>query len=186
MSLSSLKEIRLDYSWVREWFDNNSREKAIEESLQLNMFPKKSWILMITYDSDRVVNYCAKKWPNLNFVTFSDSITSSGNIYVFNPTLDEFTNNTNEEYENFVIKNRVGYRRVLLSYSSHVNDTTFKRIDKQLYKDYGNTIQSQLVIYSSSNDIISGTTPCFKETLSKFDGKTRVHTFSPISDFNNN
>lgn len=184
MSLSSLKEIKLDFSWVRKWFDDNSREKAIEESLQLNMFPKKSWILVIDND---LVNYCAKKWPNLNFVTFGDSITSSGNIYVFNMTLDEFTNNTNEEYENFVIKNRVGYRRVLLSNVAPTNKATFQRIDKQLYKDYGNTIQSQLVVYSSSNDIISSTNiPYFKETLSKFDGKTRVHTFSPISDFNNN
>ena len=186
MSLSSLKEIKLDYSWVHGLFENFSREKNIEESLQLDVLPNNSWVLIQTYDSNKIINYCAKKWPNLNFVTFGNYNTSFKNIYVFNIALDEFTNNSNEDYDHFVIKNSVSYRRVLLSTSTPANESTFKRIDKQLYKDYGNTIKSLLIIYTSANHVIRGTIPCFKEIMTKFDGKTRVHTFSPISEFNNN
>jgi hypothetical protein len=175
MSLSSLKEINLDFSW----FEDTSREKSIEECLQIERIPINSWILVLS--DDDLVSYCAKKWPYHKFVTFSETLRSSNNIHVFNMTLDEFANNTNKDYDNFILKNRVGYRGVILS---NFNESTLKQIDKQLYKDYGNTIQSKLVIYSSANNIISNNIPCFKETLSKFDGKTRVHTFSPISDFN--
>lgn len=183
MFLSSLKEIKLDLGWL---FEDFSREKNIEEMLQLDMIPINSWILIISYDSEKIIKYCAKKWPYQKFVTFSNNLVSSDNIYVFNMSLDEFNNNTNKDYENFVIKNSVGYRRVLVSNASPINDSTFKQIDKQLYKDYGNTLKSQLVIYTSANDRINYSIPHFKETISKFDGKTWIHTFSPTSDFNNN
>jgi hypothetical protein len=187
MSLSSLKEIQLDFSWVRALFEDTSREKNIGQSLQLDILPNNSWVLIQTYDSNKIINYCAKKWPNLNFVTFGNNYdTPSKNIYVFDLSLDEFANNSNEHYENFIIKNNVSYRRVLLSNATPASRQTFERIDKQLYKDYGNTIKSLLIIFTSSGDTITHTIPFFKVTMSSFDGKTRVYIFSPISDFNNN
>jgi len=179
MSLSSLKEIKLDFGWIRGLFDNCIREKRIEESLQIDRIPINSWILVL--NDDDLVNYCAKKWPYYKFVTFSNSMTSSNNIHVFKLTLDEFANNTNEEYDNFIVKKRVGYRGVFLS--NNISEPVLKRIDKQLYKDYDNTITSKLIVYTSANDHISDFTPYFKEIMRAFDGEMRIYTFIPIFDF---
>jgi hypothetical protein len=188
MSLSSLKEIKLDFSWVRGLFvDEERREKNVEETLQLDILPNKSWILDLSYGSGELVKYCAKKWPNLNFVVFNQSTNNitPPNIYTFNLTLDEFASNSNEDYDNLVVKNRVGYRRVIMSYTDTVPQTVFERIDKQLFKDYGNAIKSLLVIYACVGEQIKTSIPYFKEIMSSIDHEFRFHIFRPISDFNN-
>jgi len=179
MSLSSLNEIKLDFSWVRALFEDTSREKSIEECLSIEKIPINSWMLVV--GDDRLVNYCAKRWPYHKFVTFSDSLMSSNNIHVFHLTLDEFANNTNEEYDNFIVKNRVGYRGVFLS--NIPSEPILKRIDKQLYKDYDNEITSKVIVYTSANNQISNFIPYFKEIMCKTDHRLHIQIFHPINDF---
>jgi hypothetical protein len=182
MSLSSLTEINLDFSWVRQFFIRKCGEH-IADSLDFKMLPDNSWILDITGE---ISAYCAKKWPNLNFVTFKqpNEHHSYNNLHVFEMTFDEFASNNNIAYDDFIVKNRIGYRRVIIS-NSIDNESILKQIDKQLYKDYNNPIQSLLIVYTTAMHRINGTIPHFKLIMESTDNKIRIYTFRPITDFNN-
>lgn len=179
MYLSSLKEIKLDFGWIHGFFEYFSREKSIEECLSIEKIPTNSWMLVI--GDDELVKFCAKKWPYHKFVTFSDNMTASNNIHVFNLTLNEFANNANEEYDNFIVKNRIGYRGVFLS--NNTSELILKRIDKQMYKDYDNKLTSKLIVYTSVNDQIRNSIPYFKEIMCKTDHQLHIQIFHPINDF---
>jgi hypothetical protein len=76
------------------------------------------------------------------------------NACVFFLTPNHFVNQTNDAYEEFVINNKVGYRRVFASQGTeywHNFPALFERIDKCLFKDYGNTIKSYLLLYKISH-----------------------------------
>jgi hypothetical protein len=246
MSLSSLKEIHLDYSWIRELYDRATPlffratqlfdrvnylfwyvfysfyiiEPSLSEkttfqnlltSLELDILPKNSWILDMTHDDGDFIKFCAKKHPYLNFVFFkkfnnetqeeydTDVSTFPENVTVFYMPTESFIKNNNQNYEEFLINNKVGYRRVVSRDIKHRE--VFERIDKSLYKDYGNTIKSFLLVYGANSDCcdnnylkcVSNGTLGYESNMlvplkkqAQMATYLRTKTFYPVNDFNNN
>lgn len=186
MSLSSLKEIELDFTWARNFF--YSANKTYEIALELNNLPKQSWILDMKYDDNgEFVKFCAEEHPDLNFVFFHEIKHTSPqeyskfkssfpqNVRVFYMRPTDFVKNMNQAYDEFIVTNKVGYRRII---SGHVdNDNILSKIDKSLYKDYGNKIPSTLFVVGD-NQLREGN-PHFKQ-------HNNNHKYYPISDFNQN
>lgn len=130
---------------------NKSMLKMFEQSLELDILPKNSWILDMSYDDGEFTKLCAFKYPDLNFVFFANhELTLPTNVHVFIVSPDAFVNQSNDDYEDFALKNKVSYRRIFVSQKTeywHNIPALFERIDKCLYKDYGNTIKSTLTIF---------------------------------------
>jgi len=136
--------------------------QTFETDIELHILPKNSWILDISYDEGNFTKYCAKKYPELNFVFFANKTstyeelknTLPKNVYVFFLTPNQFVNQTNVAYEDFAINNNIGYRRIFASQGTEYWNNypaIFERIDKCLFKDYGNTIKSYLLLYKISH-----------------------------------
>ena len=148
-----------DNAIVLKW--DEQMFKTFETDIELRILPKNSWILDLSYDNGDFTKYCANKYPELNFVFFTkkrDIYNESKNAFpknvnVFFVTPNHFVNQSNNAYEEFVINNMVGYRRVFASQGTeywHNFPALFERIDKCLFKDYGNTIKSYLLLYKIS------------------------------------
>lgn len=195
MSLSSLKEIKLDFSWVRNFFyTTNPPREEIETVLDLNNLLNNSWVLDMKYnDNGEFVKFCAEKHPDLNFVFFHEIKHTSSqeyskfkssfpqNVRVFYMTPTEFVKNMNPAYDEFIVTNKVGYRRII---SSHIdNDNVLSKIDKSLYKDYGNTLQSMLLIVGN-NPLRENNQ--FRVSFNYNYYTSKIFIYYPISDFNQN
>lgn len=135
--------------------------KTFETDVELGILPKNSWVLDMSYDEGDFTKYCAKKYPELNFVFFTNKTdiynesinTFPKNTHIFFLTPSHFVNQRNNKYEEFVINNNVGYRRVFVSQGTEYwynFPAIFERIDKSLFKDYGNKIKSYLLLYKIS------------------------------------
>jgi hypothetical protein len=142
--------------WDKEMF------KTFETDIEIHILPKNSWVLDISYDDGDFTKHCAKKYPDLNFVFFTNKTsiynksnnTFPKNVNVFFVTPNHFVNQSNNAYEDFAINNKVGYRRIFASQGTeywHNIPALFERIDKCLFKDYGNTLKSYLLLYKISH-----------------------------------
>jgi hypothetical protein len=156
-SLSLLKEIKLDLSWLRNWFINK-RYTNLQNMLDLNKLPQNCWILDMKYDDNgEFIKSCASKYPQINFVFFHEISHASpeeytlfkssfpANVHVFYMKPNEFVNNMNQVYNEFISINYVGYRRCIAT-SIVDNANILSKIDKSFYKNYGNTLPSMLLI----------------------------------------
>jgi hypothetical protein len=141
-----------------KWSDKDFA--TFERNIELRILPESSWILEMSYDDGEFTRYCATRYPALNFVFFTMNTQTYNrlrnnfpkNAHVFFMTPDHFIKHSNTNYEDFIINNRVGYRRVFASqgtecWSWNKMSAIFGRIDKSLYKDYDNPIKSYFLLY---------------------------------------
>jgi hypothetical protein len=151
--------LREDAEFLLNW--DEQMFQTFETDIELRILPKNSWILDLSYDEGNFTKYCANKHPELNFVFFANKTstydelkkTLPKNAHVFFVTPNHFVNQTNVEYEEFTLNNKIGYRRVFASQGTEYwtnYPAIFERIDKCLFKDYGNTIKSYLLLYKIS------------------------------------
>ena len=170
--------------------------RTFENDIELPNLLRNMWVLDMSYDDDGgFVKYCAKKYSHLKFVYFAktaeiyDEMTGNPqhNVHVFFMTPSIFVNRENKTYEDFVIKNRVGYRRVFASQGleyCYNFQALFEHIDKCLYKEYGNTIKSYFLAYrvtcSGMTKYLPVPTPEYKIYPIHYMGFFRDH-LNPVS-----
>jgi hypothetical protein len=152
--------LRDDTEFLLNW--DETMFQTFETDIELRILPKNSWILDLSYDDGNFTKYCANKHHELNFVFFANKTstyeelkkTLPKNAHVFFVTPNHYVNQTNVEYEDFALNNKIGYRRIFASQGTEYwtnYPAIFERIDKCLFKDYGNTIKSYLLLYKISH-----------------------------------
>jgi hypothetical protein len=157
-----------DNAIVLKW--NEKMFQTFETDIELRILPENSWVLDLSYDEGNFTKYCAKKYPELNFVFFANKTstyeelnnTLPKNAHVFFVTPNHFVNQNNVAYEDFALNNKIGYRRIFASQGTEYwtnYPAIFERVDKCLFKDYGNTIKSYLLLYKISHSYETRYTP---------------------------